>query len=229
VSRVFAFTEKEESIYVKFKKAAQEVRRTGTTQDKAVVQKVGGIAVVARHLHLAGRLNKFTRRIKELIPCIAYDVTNEHSTFCVQDSPNFVFDAPKHTGTFSALVMTVREILTSTSKAQRKNYAVDYGKPLYNKSTVIIPGQPSNAYVDLLLTISDACEKVADTHASWGSHITAARFLCSQGPEEVEPFCDFMEREAPGLGENQLSEIDVCTFTTTTQKFHFRTYQRLHI
>lgn len=209
--REFRMTEK--GVYDRFRREQSLARREGLHPDNALVHKVGGLAVVARHsCPLVDKLESMTTTIASQVRSCLYNGGNEHSNICVFDEQRFVFRSPEHDQPLKNCVAIVEEVLKSVPASHLQQCAVRYGTPLYNQKSVIIPGMPSKAYVDLLLTIADRCAPIIPhMRASWGTHITAARFLESMSPEAAAPFFEFM-RAAPEFGENPLRAIEVVYF-----------------
>ncbi len=223
------FVQKEQSIYAKFQDAALRAQQTGLKQDPAITKKVGGLGVVTRHPAISNELTALTRRLSQFVSCLAYNQKNEHSTLCVQDESNFTFSASKHNPILNGLAGIVSSTLANMSTAQKKDCVVNYGKPLYNENTVIIPGKPRPGYVDLLLAISEASQKITNMRPSWGTHITAIRFLHPHPPTEIVAFCEFIEKQTKALGENILETIDVCWFQLSTSLFQFSPHRRFSL
>ncbi len=226
MERYEQFLQNEQSIYDKIRKQEATLHESGLSADPAIKRKIGGLAVVARHQRLVGKLSTLTCSLKGCFSCLVYDGTNEHSTFCVKDEPDFVFNPCLHKEKLIALAETVAAVLANMSIAQQRECIVRYDKPLYNATTVILPGEPRQAYVDLLLTISDTCTKRVYVRPSWGSHITIARFLRAHQPSEIESFLRFMSLRAQAVGENLLDTIDVIVFRTTHEAFQLTTFER---
>lgn len=219
MDRTTRFLEQEKTIYETFRQQAEIAREAGLRADPALEQRVGGIGVVVRHPSLAKQLTRITRQLAQDITCFAYRATHVHSTLCAYSEPGFVFDPDAHTTILAELANETASVLATLSDTQRKESKVTYGKPLHNRTTVVVPGIPTRAYVDLLLAINDVCQTVLDVRPSWGSHITAARFLCDHTPSEAASFFEFMRKHAKPLGNVQLTTINVCTFCVEDDRF----------
>ena len=226
MSNFTQFVQTEQLIYTKFKAAGLAAQQTGFEQDPAITKEIGGLGVITRHPAISEKLTALTNKLSQLVTCLAYDQENEHSTFCVQDKPAFTFAASDHDPILNDLASIVSSALANISAAQKKDCVVDYGRPLYNKNTVIIPGKPRPGYVDLLLTISNAAQRITNMRPSWGTHITAIRFLRPHSPTEIEDFCEFIEKQATALGENILGTIDVCWFKLSQNSFQLSPHRR---
>ncbi len=219
------FLDSEQDIYNEFLRKAEIARIQGFLPDPVLTQRVGGLTVAARHPRLVGRLTSVATAIRRFMPCCAYDGSSEHATFCCRTWDNFRYEQAQHESVLNDLSEAVAAVLKGLSVGQIRESAVNYRSPIFNRTTVILPGAPTIAYVDLLLTLTEKCqEKVGEIKPKWGTHITAARFQRVVEAAQAKEFLSFMEF-APALDNTELECVEVAWVETGSSCFRYKTHR----
>lgn len=228
MNRTDQFLAKEREIYGNFRNTSNHLQTVGLTPDPAVQREVGGLGVAVRHMDVAHNITGFTRRVANCVPCLAYTDANEHSTLSSATRSNFTYSYTTTLTQLGDVDEDVRRILTTrTGKKMLKHASVEYGKPLTNQTTMILPGNPTSAYVDLLLNISDVCEPLG-MKPSWGTHITLARYLEDVPATKAADLVALTQQVLP-LGPVRPSAIDVCAFELNSSGFFLHTLARINL
>ncbi|GEM_PF-6258462 len=220
-----AFVDQEQSIYQKsFAKGTTLLEQQGIKPSSALVDSQSGYLVAVRHPPaIVDRVAAFSQRVASVVPAIVYDDKNMHATVATYQIDKGI-RAPD-----SGVLRAICQQLTPFS-SQRP--LIMYGTPTAhnwyaNSDTVIVGGSPALSFTDLIdrVTTPSSDQSSLVLKPTWGSHITAARFTEARSSDQVKDLVALL-KEAPIVGESQVTSLDVGFFTFTKDGFTYTVHDR---
>ena len=196
---------KQSKIYDEFR--TLERKKTiieGTLEDKGIKEKQGGYIVALRH---GPEVNKIVtvvaNVIKKVYPAISYDDENIHTTLITH----------KVSTDFKADGRELESLIEAVEKTKTNEIIFNYGKPLFNQTSVIWEGFPDQAYVQKIEDITTSySQKTGETLKKTNmAHVTVNRFKAKVFGEDMHKLAQFLDK-APSLDPDHATSIDVGYF-----------------
>tara|TARA_Y100000310_G_C20659174_1_gene803690 strand:+ start:784 stop:1950 length:1167 start_codon:yes stop_codon:yes gene_type:complete len=235
---------KEKEIYRKFKGIgfSSYIEIEKISPAAAIAEGQNGYIVLLRHPEeVVGPVTEHSQKIAQVIPSITYDDRNMHTTAItalvqpgVAEPDNEILNVLCRTVQYenrsSLLVRSITPLIEYRNEFKNNSWG-------YNKDTVIVKGKPNLMFTHLIQTLvhnfeelkdpnhSDVEEITFDLNPSWGSHITAARFLEEASPEQVEEL-ERLIKVAPVVGVGKPTHLEVGHFNLDQEGFRIETYER---
>jgi hypothetical protein len=195
MKEVSDFLSGHEEIYARFRRDAELVKKEGVKPDPHM--NINGYLVSLVHPEwINERIFAFSKIIGDYVPAVVQPSDTLHTTLGVN---NMAYDG----STSISLCDIVRAM-------DRIGVEIHYPNWLYNPTTVIVEGHPTDKNVFNSLAYGLQTQSDIKLNPPWGSHITAVRFLEKKGPEEVAELFSLMEK-APAIGESVPTHIKVGT------------------
>ncbi len=189
---------------------------------QSTIEGVSGGYVLALRMppRVAERIAEVSSRIQQVIPSIAYDGTNIHTTV-------LVFDVQKNFSPQDGVLDQFAQCVRAVGK--RNNIRVNYARWMANRNSVIVSGAAPESFFAYCRSAHGAvvhCGKKVEL--SWGSHATVNRFLGSGFVDEVPELLRICEKAKP-IGVVSPVAIDAAYFMQTPTEFTFHTHDRLSL
>ncbi len=220
------FLARQEEIYARFRAEQDALRQEGSIPDAVATGRKGGICIVLLpEVTVAQALSDLSGRLASALPTISYPPENIHTTI----SDHGVADGRVVADDDATLARISETVARSTRDhlAVLRACKIDLGQPLANRSTVIFPGVPNAAFLDLAEMIQSACATEGiELRLPWGGHSTIARFRHAVAVQDLAPFWKILE-DAPRLGNQHPVALEIRSFTCTENTFLMHTHTRI--
>lgn len=199
------FMEKMAGIYLNnFRAKEAVVVEHGLVPDPAVTNRVRAYLVAIQPEEVVLDLVAgFAQRIADVIPCIAYDEANLHTTLADQLMPAGVEWGD---GQLQGMYDVVGKYCGwDLGRAIDPLCRLSYGGFLFNQTGVVLAGWPSLSFEMLAIIVREALlSEGYDFRKAWGGHMTVCRVTAPISAAETRDFLQLM-KESPEIERQSLS------------------------
>jgi len=183
-------------IYERFRQSLDAVRTEGILPDPSVFKTCGGLLVTIEHSGpIVDRVTSLSESLGQFVPAIMYQNNCIHTTLIGYDlRPEREYSAGEDDTTIELLANAIKEELVALCDSPAIRFS---GEILCNKTTIILPGVPNEAFLNLA---SAAIERsgLANTRGPVMAHITVLRFKEQLSADQLSPkFFQLVENGIP--------------------------------
>lgn len=207
-----AFLEAQDRIYNRFRAMRGAALEDGLLPDPAVTEGRGGVVVCFRYdwsritplQGLSNRIGAF------LPPTVTYGSHNAHTSIAVVgEMPHKIPDREEA----RQLVLTVRQNLLKCPAATRQASAIEFGDYLMNQTTIIAPGTPNDACLEVREAVLESLRMDGiQFKEAWGTYVTAARFGAEHSSTIAQEVSSILGRTRP-IGTLACKRVEIATYT----------------
>ena len=204
------FIEKQERIYGEIAAKRAEVLVHGIRPEVHYRNRRGAFSIALLHSsHVAETFSSVSRMIATCVPAVVYPPCNIHTTLYIARMPAPFLYNP-HDSEHQTILRTLVQA-TGASFAERKPRVccIEYSRYFLTQEAVLAPGEPDNAFVEMVDLLSVNCEKLGVVgNPAWGAHATVSRFTAQKPASDLGALLKLLER-SPVVGTSVCTKIAV--------------------
>lgn len=230
MDEITAFRLREQNIYEKIRKEETIAKLQGLLPDSALLKGLGGLGLVIRHDRKpAKQVADLARRISRTVPSYGYSASVIHASVLNKLSLNFRYQPDRDDAGLQLIASAVASFGEEQMSLWRREAEVEMGQPLFNQTTVILPGEPNDPYIEMLYSLAERCRAaIPEIEITWGSHITVARMTAPSPPSQAGELAKLLEQCEPP-GKLSPRSLDVVWGEARRDSFRQKTWHRFKL
>ena len=167
------------------------------------------------------KIEKFSKEISNLVPAVAYNPANIHTTLANGYITRGDFKVDNN------IINKLNDIVLGASK--KKIFPLVHHSWLINSGGIISAAYGNEGFFNVAYEINQEAKKRGlELNFPWGAHMSVNRFSESKRPDQIKDLLSFIEQAKP-LGQISPIKITLGTAYTTKNEFLLNEYSRVSI